>query len=716
MDRTFGILGTLDVRVGDASVGISSRKQRLVLARLLVADGPVSEDELIDVLWSTTPPTSALSSLRAHVSRLRTALAAPDGADVIVHGDGGYRLGAGRIDARRFEDGCEAGRRAARAGDIEHAHDRLGAALSLWRGEALTGFRFEPFAQPTIARLETLRVQAREDRLAFELELGDPGAAIAELEELALLHPLRERVTELLMVALARSGRTADALATYRRARAVLRSELGLDPSPALQQLHGQLLRGDAPPATGTIAVTSPAVTGRLGSAAATAWRRVIEAVDLPDVDDRVQADLLLSRADGLRRAGRVENARGAYAAAVRLTSTTGRHDQLAAAVIGLVGPPEDSLSDLPLDEPLLERAMLRLSPDHPALAFLRARLAVALVDRGEPDRGHALLQAALDGAERQGDQYAATYALRARHRVWFDPDELAARRQSAERLLDIGRSAGDLEVMAWGHRWCAISALEGGAIDRAEVQLEQLDRLLDTHSDAFHRWFVVSRRAGLRLLRDPSPDADAAVMEALALTDRVRSEYTTFVAGTLLLASHWVRGRWKPFQQLTGALAAAHPLVAALQPLAQVKLGAHDEARRAFDELADDHFAAVLDADRIGVIRLVGLAALAETAACLGDADRAAELYERLRPYAGALAVVHPGVTAVATIDHCLGRLAATLGADVAARDHLSDALTWCRRYEVASLAPATEEALRGLDHPRPPMGPMCPPATTTS
>jgi hypothetical protein len=289
---------------------------------------------------------------------------------------------------------------------------------------------------------------------------------------------------------------------------------------------------------------------------------------------------------------------------------------------------------------------------------------------------------------------------LRARHRTWFSPDELSARVSSAERLLDIGRRTGDADAVAWGHRWCAIGLLERGSLDEATAQLDQLDQLVDTHSDTFHRWFVVSRRAGLRLLRDPSPAADDAVAEAVALTDRVRSEYTTLVAGELLLASHWLRGRWEAFRQLADAMVTPRPLRAARRSLVYAKLGESDHARDAFEQIAEDGFATAFDRDRIGVVRLLGLATLAETAAHLGDEANARVLYGLLAPYAGRLVVVHPGLTAVTTVDHCLGRLAATYGDDRAAQAHHRDALDRCRRSGATALAQQTREATA---HPRP-------------
>jgi DNA-binding SARP family transcriptional activator/ABC-type branched-subunit amino acid transport system substrate-binding protein/streptogramin lyase len=240
------LLGPLEIRVEGERVDVRGGKQRELLALLLVhANEVVSFDRLIEGLWRDAPPPSALKTLQALVSRLRSDLGSASGA-LETHGYG-YRLRVEpeRLDADLFRAGVEEGRRTLARGDAAAAAERLRAALALWRGPALAEFRYEDFAQAEIARLEELRLAAQEERIAADLELGRHQELVVELEELVAEHPLRERPRGQLMLALYRSGRQAEALATYDEGRRALAEELGLEPSEALQQLQRQILEHD---------------------------------------------------------------------------------------------------------------------------------------------------------------------------------------------------------------------------------------------------------------------------------------------------------------------------------------------------------------------------------------------------------------------------------------------------------------------------------------
>jgi predicted ATPase/DNA-binding SARP family transcriptional activator len=239
----FRILGSLEVTRGGTPVALGSRKQRMVLAVLLLRVGePVSSDALADALWGERPPTAASTSIQTYVSQLRKLL----GAETIVTQPGGYRLAldAGTIDARVFEQAVEEGTGALEAGRWQTAAETFEHALGLWHGAALADFRFDAFAQTEAARLEELRLTAIEHRLAAELELGRHADLVGELQTLTKEHPLRERLRRHLMIALYRDGRQADALAAYQEARAAL-DELGLEPSVELQQLERAILNQD---------------------------------------------------------------------------------------------------------------------------------------------------------------------------------------------------------------------------------------------------------------------------------------------------------------------------------------------------------------------------------------------------------------------------------------------------------------------------------------
>ena len=151
-----------------------------------------------------------------------------------------------RLDVRRFEDLLEQGRRELASGQTERASLTLRDALALWRGPALADLAFEPFAQTEITRLEELRVAALEARIEADLALGRQDSLVAELETLVSAHPYREGLRAQLMLALYRSGRQAEALETYRRARRTFSEELGIEPGLRLRELEGAILRHDS--------------------------------------------------------------------------------------------------------------------------------------------------------------------------------------------------------------------------------------------------------------------------------------------------------------------------------------------------------------------------------------------------------------------------------------------------------------------------------------
>jgi DNA-binding SARP family transcriptional activator len=234
----FRILGPLEVTADAGPIALGGQKQRALLALLLLeANRVVSVDRILDALWGEQPPRTAVTSLQNLVSQLRKAL----GAEVLETRMPGYRLRVlpGELDADRFRELCET----ARAAEPEERRTRLREALALWRGSPLADFEFEAFAQGEIARLEELRLAALEDRIEADLEAGDDASLVAELEALVQDHPLRERLRAHLMLALYRSGRQAEALQVYQDARRALVEELGIDPGPALQELHGAILR-----------------------------------------------------------------------------------------------------------------------------------------------------------------------------------------------------------------------------------------------------------------------------------------------------------------------------------------------------------------------------------------------------------------------------------------------------------------------------------------
>jgi peptide/nickel transport system substrate-binding protein len=246
----FRVLGALEVVHDGKSVPLGGRRQRSLLAILLLrANEVVSNDALIDELWGERPPATAHHTLQAYVSRLRKLLRENGGDEnVLVSYPSGYllRIGFGAFDLDRFEHLAEEGRRALAAGAAAEAAEACRAALSLWTGPALADLRFEPFARVDVERFEERRLGVVEDRIEADLHRGQHVALVAELEALVAEHPLRERLREQLMLALYRSGRQAEALEAYRSARTYLVEECGLEPGKQLQTLHQAILDQDA--------------------------------------------------------------------------------------------------------------------------------------------------------------------------------------------------------------------------------------------------------------------------------------------------------------------------------------------------------------------------------------------------------------------------------------------------------------------------------------
>ena len=244
----YRLLGPLEVTVDGTAVDLGGLKQRALLAILLLhANQPVHRDVLVDQLWGEHPPAGAEHAVNVYIWRLRKTLQAASGTQGVLTRQGAYLLQAAeeQVDVALFERLAEDGRRALAAEAAARASAVLGEALALWRGTPLADFRFEPFAQAEIARLEKLRAGMVEDRIEADLALGRHAHVVSELEALVAANPLRERLHQQLMVALYRCGRQADALAAYQKARRTLAEELGIEPCQPLRQLERAILEQD---------------------------------------------------------------------------------------------------------------------------------------------------------------------------------------------------------------------------------------------------------------------------------------------------------------------------------------------------------------------------------------------------------------------------------------------------------------------------------------
>ena len=277
----FAVLGPLRAWRGTEPLAMGTPQQRALLAALLLRGGrTATAQELVNALWGDDPPVRALQTLRTYASRIRKALGPQ--ADLLVSEAGGYGLrlpeGEAELDVNVAAHHAAAADKAATAGDLQRARALYNEALSLWNGEPLAGVP-GPYAEGHRGRLEEWRLGLLENRLDLDLKVGAHAEAVFELTALTADHPLRERLRELLMIALYRSGRQAEALAVYTDTQRLLAEELGVDPRQELTDLYTRILQGDetlaradqttSPPETPTrvrpaqLPATVPDFTGR---------------------------------------------------------------------------------------------------------------------------------------------------------------------------------------------------------------------------------------------------------------------------------------------------------------------------------------------------------------------------------------------------------------------------------------------------------------------
>ncbi|GAA2598482.1 AfsR/SARP family transcriptional regulator [Streptomyces axinellae] len=276
------VLGTLHAETAGVPIVPSAAKPRQILALLaLHSRHIVPVPDLMEEVWGADPPRSAPTTLQTYIlqlrRRLRTALSEPGsryadrgagsgkargagrdtGAgqgsgpdtdkDILVTRHGGYQLEVpeSAIDALEFERLTRAGHSAFESGDMARASRLLTAALALWRGPALADLPHGKHLAIEVTRLEESRLGAVERRIAADLRLGRHREVLGELCALRGRYPLYENLHALLMVAFHQDGRSSDALIAFKRLRATLVEELGLEPSPRLDRLHQAILRGE---------------------------------------------------------------------------------------------------------------------------------------------------------------------------------------------------------------------------------------------------------------------------------------------------------------------------------------------------------------------------------------------------------------------------------------------------------------------------------------
>lgn len=252
------VLGPLTAYERGVSVVPTAAKPRQILALLaLQADRVVTVPTLMEEIWGEAVPRSAATTLQTYILQLRRRIATAleddptrEAKDVLVTQHGGYMLQIqpGQLDVQEFEQLAESGRDACEAGDDRAASALLRRALSLWQGPALVDVRVGPVLELEVLRMEEDRMACLERRIGADLRLGRHTELVPELRVLTARNPMHENFCAQLMIALHRSGNAWRALEAYRRLRAALVDELGLEPSAKLQQLQQAIIAGDADP------------------------------------------------------------------------------------------------------------------------------------------------------------------------------------------------------------------------------------------------------------------------------------------------------------------------------------------------------------------------------------------------------------------------------------------------------------------------------------
>jgi len=241
------LLGPVEV-VGPYGRAVLSGRQRAMVGLLALQAGNVLlPARIVDAFWGEDPPRTAIKSLHSHIARIRHAMYQCGLNDVLLTKGAGYILAVDRaeVDVCRFEDEVRLAREELAQGSWASAADRLRAALALWKGDPVQDGELAGWGLAEVTRLQEARLIALEDLWDAELRLGHHATVAGELDRLLVQHPLRERLVELQMLALCRTGRRLDALEAYQRLRGRLVQELGVDPAAGLQRLHTAILRHD---------------------------------------------------------------------------------------------------------------------------------------------------------------------------------------------------------------------------------------------------------------------------------------------------------------------------------------------------------------------------------------------------------------------------------------------------------------------------------------
>jgi tetratricopeptide (TPR) repeat protein len=409
---------------------------------------------------------------------------------------------------------------------------------------------------------------------------------------------------------------------------------------------------------------------------AAQHYRAALRARELAGaVDDHVRAELLLALGASEDRAGMEEDARGTFQAAIRTARQLGDPVLLGRGALGMAG----AWSMLSRSDPervrLLEEALEGLpEDDSPLRARLLARMALELYYAGEPELRLALSEEAVDIARRIDDPRTLATCLDARHYALWLPENVEQRLEVAAELRRVAELTGDPELELQGAGWTIIDLMELGDIQGVDIQIAAASKL----AEALHRpiwlWWTSLFRCARALLAGEFDAAERIAQETLAIGQRGQAENALHYYAQSMFNLRREQGR---LAEVEGAVRGFIELYPALPgwrcalALLLVELGRPEEARREFERVAATHFADIpRDANW-----LIGITLLAEVCGALGDGERAGELYELLRPYAGRNVIVGRNATNNGSASRLLGLLATARGEWDLAERHFEEA-----------------------------------------
>ncbi|MFG1744142.1 BTAD domain-containing putative transcriptional regulator [Micromonospora chalcea] len=502
----FGVLGPVTAW-DDAGepVDLKGPRHRAVLARLVAARGRVVPvGQIVDDLWDD-PPAGAVGAVRTFVAALRRRLEPRrpprEAARLLVTEGPGYALRAdpGAVDAWRFEDTVSA------VADAlpRAALDRLDEALGWWRGPAYADFD-QPWAHTERSRLDQIRLTAVERRAEALLALDRAADAVPDLDAHVAAYPWREDGWALLASALYRAGRQADALAVLRRARELLRDQLGLDPGPRLRRLETDLLRQAEPEPTGA---------ARVWADTAAAYERSV----VPGARARLESTVGLLRSLAVTGPGGLEAARDQREAAITAAEQLGDPEFTARVIGGYDVPAIWTRSDDPAQAARVvaaaQRALAGLGPDAPEATRARLLATVAIESRGTVSPGPA--QSAREAeaiARRVADPALLAQALNGVYMQTFQRAGLAPQRDAVGvELVALAARHGLATVEILGHliRVQARSALAD--FTTADAHADAADRLAARHESPLVGVFTGGYRAMRTAATGAYPDAEAA-------------------------------------------------------------------------------------------------------------------------------------------------------------------------------------------------------------